>query len=512
MRSDRTYTPGASVRRSRRLGLSATLAALLATVPLTGAAVGAAAPDDGPAPAAVSAAGDEHSTLETTPCPQGVTRLTHHRGFADVPDDHFAADDIACLARLGVMKGSTATLFAPDATTTRAPIAALLARMWRAAGRSCPAGSPLAFTDLPDGHFAADDVACLADAGVVKGSTATLFAPDATVTRAQIAALLARMWRAADQSCPAGSSPTFTDLADDHFAADDVACLAGAGVVKGSTATLFAPDATTTRAQTAALVARMWRAGLHSSRRPDSMSGSAGAAGAAGGLSSGGSQRGSSPPVAVPGPPTLTGIVQGKEQISIQWARPADEGQSSLTGFNVQYGVGAEPCPVVQIAWQDWPHSSIAATATITGLTKGSSYCFRVRAVNSQGAGAWSNGPADTATALGTPGPPQPPSLTAGNAQVTVTWQAPSDTGGLPISGYQVQYDEDPPAYYPLPIYWNPNDHGNALIFTTTATIDEDDDGDPLTNGTKYRVQVRAWNAHGGGEWSDWSTATPTGS
>ena len=534
MGSDPTYALAEGFRRSRRLGLSAALAALLATVPSTGAAVAAAAPTDEHAPAAVhaaaptdehapaavhaaavpehrtAAAGDQPATLETAACPQGVNRLTRHSGFADVPDDHFAADDIACLARLEVMKGSTATLFAPDATTTRAQIAALLARLWRAAGQSCPAAAPRPFTDLPAGHFAAGDVACLARLGVVKGSTATVFAPDATTTRAEIAALLARLWRAAGQSCPAAAPRPFTDLPAGHFAAGDVACLAGAGVVKGATATLFAPDATATRAQTAALVARVWRTGLHSSRRPDSTSGAGGAGGSAGAGGSGGPQRGSSPPAGVPGAPELTGFRQGKGSITVQWARPDDEGQSSLTGFNVQYGVGAAPCSAGQIAWQDWTHSSIAAVATVTGLTNGLSYCFRVRAVNSQGAGAWSDDPSAAVMVVGTPGPPQSPTLAAGDAQVTVTWQEPSDNGGLAIQAYNVQYDEDPPGFYLGPASWNPNGHSNHWIFTTTATIDEDEYGDPLTNGTKYRVRVRAWNECGPGEWSAWSTATPT--
>ena len=207
----------------------------------------------------------------------------------------------------------------------------------------------------------------------------------------------------------------------------------------------------------------------------------------------------------------MTGFVQGKEQIGVQWARPDKEGKSAIIGYGVQYGTGAEPCKADEIAWQDWPHSGPATVATITGLAKGVSYCVRVRAVNSDGAGAWSDNPSDAVTVLGTPGPPQSPSLTAGDKQIAVAWQAPSNNGGLAIQAYNVQYDTNPPSIFG-PVYWNPDNDSSARIYTTTATIDEDEYGNPLVNGTEYRVRVRAWNSYGVGDWSAWSTATPKAS
>ena len=87
-------------------------------------------------------------------------------------------------------------------------------------------------------------------------------------------------------------------------------------------------------------------------------------------------------------------------------------------------------------AWTAIPDSAAGGTnatsATVTSLTNGAEYSFRIRATNSAGAGPAS----EAATAVPMPKPDQPTGLTAtpGNAQVTLTWDDPSDNS---ITGYE---------------------------------------------------------------------------
>ena len=80
----------------------------------------------------------------------------------------------------------------------------------------------------------------------------------------------------------------------------------------------------------------------------------------------------------------------------------------------------------------------------------------------------------------------------AGNAQVSLTWEAPSDDGGTDIIGYEVTSDD-----------WANKETKTASQLSHTYT--------GLTNGTEYTFKVRAVNAKGGGAEST-KTATPTAS
>ena len=129
----------------------------------------------------------------------------------------------------------------------------------------------------------------------------------------------------------------------------------------------------------------------------------------------------------------------------------------------------------------------------ISGLTADASYDVQVRAVNSDGDGAWSG----TATGIPRkiPGAPTSVSVDYGDEELTVTWSAP--TGDAPISGYDISYRESPSGG------WNTEQFGGAL-HTLEHTISN------LDNGQAYNVKVRALNVAGEGPWADFpNTVTP---
>ena len=71
---------------------------------------------------------------------------------------------------------------------------------------------------------------------------------------------------------------------------------------------------------------------------------------------------------------------------------------------------------------------------TVTGLTNGRTYYFQVLARNAAGDGAPSD-EVDATPVASQPGAPTNLTPTAGDEQVTLSWTAPSDNGGEPITG-----------------------------------------------------------------------------
>lgn len=87
----------------------------------------------------------------------------------------------------GIMKGIGGGRFAPDLAVTRAQLAAVADNIVRNAGlkQASPAASAAAFSDVPSGHWASEAIARSVAAGILKGDSATRFAPNRPVTGAE---------------------------------------------------------------------------------------------------------------------------------------------------------------------------------------------------------------------------------------------------------------------------------------------------------------------------------------
>ena len=81
--------------------------------------------------------------------------------------------------------------------------------------------------------------------GVTNGTTAAIFSPNVTVTRAQMVTFL---WRAHGAPGSGGANP-FTDVSSNAYYYDAVLWAVESGITNGTTATTFSPDAPVTRAQ-----------------------------------------------------------------------------------------------------------------------------------------------------------------------------------------------------------------------------------------------------------------------
>ena len=131
----------------------------------------------------------------------------------------------------------------------------------------------------------------------------------------------------------------------------------------------------------------------------------------------------------VPPAPTITSVETQNETITIRWAPPEDGDNVNILHYEVL---------VVGITgWiRQWFNSR---SYTHRGLTNGFSQEFRVRAVNSAGAGAVSQVVATPEESV--PGPPYLYHPLAGDLQVTLRWDSPPEDGGHSILRYEYRVD-----------------------------------------------------------------------
>jgi hypothetical protein len=177
--------------------------------------------------------------------------------FTDVPANSFARDDITCIYDLGVTTGRDATTYDAVSDVTREQMAAFMARLYRAITGSAAPVVATPFTDIST-SFARDDIARIYGLGVTTGRTATTYDPSATVDREEMAAFMARLYAAIrGDAAPVVATP-FTDIST-SFARDDIARIYGLGITLGRTATTYDPFAAVDREEMAAFLARLYQ-------------------------------------------------------------------------------------------------------------------------------------------------------------------------------------------------------------------------------------------------------------
>ena len=169
--------------------------------------------------------------------------------FTDVPAGSYYENAVIWAVSNGITTGVSASRFDPDGICTRAQAVAFL---WRAAGSPAPASRTMPFTDVPAGSYYYDAVLWAVENDITKGTSAATFSPDATCSRAQIVTFL---WRTRNAPAVDSSNP-FADVAAAAYYADAVLWAVKNDVTKGTSSTLFSPDANCTRAQIVTFIYR----------------------------------------------------------------------------------------------------------------------------------------------------------------------------------------------------------------------------------------------------------------
>ena len=213
-----------------------------------------------------------------------------------------------------------------------------------------------------------------------------------------------------------------------------------------------------------------------------------------------------------PDAPTLMATPTGADSIQLTWNVP-DANGATITGYQLLRWDNGDPG-----AWGTDNLLTGAALANAdavtvtefedTGLDAGTKYYYRIRALpqladdrtTPDAAAGWSATDTSDATSATTHGdtPQRPTDLAVAVAatnpttSLTLTWTAPTITGGSDITGYEVQIRSGG--------RWVDEATPTAATYTDTG----------LDVGTKYYYRVRAVNSQGGGLWSAYASGTTT--
>ncbi len=195
---------------------------------------------------------------------------------------------------------------------------------------------------------------------------------------------------------------------------------------------------------------------------------------------------------AVPSDPTGLKAMPSGQAIALTWEAPADPGSAPVTGYRIEWSAdGTNPWTSVTPA-----HSGTDRSYTDTSVPLSTVRHYRVYAINRIGESLASLPAMATSGAATAPGPPTALTATAnGQTQIDLTWTAPQNTGGLEITGYQVQ--------------WSANGTDNwAGVLPAHSGTDGRYSDQGLMRGTTRFYQVRAMNNVDSGAWSAVVSAT----
>ena len=411
--------------------------------------------------------------------------------FTDISDADYASGYILCAKALGLTTGKADGTFAPNESVTRAQIATFLIRLWRDTLGKTCPTATPPFTDIAN-NFAQQDIICLYALGITKGATPTSFAPDATLTASQITRFLARLLNKA--------TPGTCDLTDNELA-KAAQCLVGLNIAPNIAEAQSNTQAS--RAQMIVYLIGAWHNATGAGKPPAPPA------------------KPTSTTTTLPTPATTTttppttpatdalGLyAKGyDEQIRTTWGWNLDGsnnlGKLSPSSFLLQYKESSA---------NEWSTQNLTSQNFTTETENGAIARDTERAIRYQATinGLLNGIEYDIRLSIGTEAwtelsnivpvtstPPVNLGLLPGDNSITATWDPPINTG-------DGQFIEDYKLYYTSA---DSSESGTLETILTSATITG------LKSGTQYQVMVSVRKQHGEGfgDWSAKVSATTTG-
>lgn len=182
-----------------------------------------------------------------------------------------------------------------------------------------------------------------------------------------------------------------------------------------------------------------------------------------------------------PNAPVITSVSAGNGQVILNWTAPANGG-AAITDYVIDYSTN------VGATWTNFDHPpSTSTSATITGLTNGLSYIFRVAAVNSTGTGQYSLY-SQAAVPATLSDAPTSVSASISGTNINVSWQSPTFNGGAAITDYVIQYSSN------AGTSWTTFSDATSAVTNTVVT--------GLALGSTYIFRVAAVNKVGSSVYS----------
>ncbi len=184
---------------------------------------------------------------------------------------------------------------------------------------------------------------------------------------------------------------------------------------------------------------------------------------------------------------------QSKSHLEIRWSDPLDLGGTALQTYIVEMDSGTSQQPGVFRVMQMQVNTATDTFYTLTylnalseyvKLVAGDIYQFRITARNIVGDSSVKSMTQGMAATLPT-APGTPYRVRSTETSVTIAWLAPADTGGTPITDYQV--------------LWDAGLGGAFVSLGSSLNIREFTPGYSLVTGSTYKFRVRALNYIGTG-------------
>ena len=174
--------------------------------------------------------------------------------FIDI-SGHWAEKDITELSEKKIIKGRTEELFAPEDQITRAEFAALICRAIGLSEQGYTGG----FSDVSGEEWYAGEIAAIVQSGIMSGADG-LFRPNDVITREEMAKVMVEAYQIYTENSINAIAVLFDDSSDiSGWAAEYVNQAVSAGLMNGTGEKQFSPKSNATRAQAAAVIARLLR-------------------------------------------------------------------------------------------------------------------------------------------------------------------------------------------------------------------------------------------------------------
>ncbi|HYL65820.1 MAG TPA: fibronectin type III domain-containing protein [Nitrosopumilaceae archaeon] len=198
----------------------------------------------------------------------------------------------------------------------------------------------------------------------------------------------------------------------------------------------------------------------------------------------------------VPDPPaSLSAIPISPTVVSLSWSPPQYNGSSAITHYKIESKTATTSYSTLTTLGNVTKYNN-------TGLVTGTTYIYRVSAINSIGTSNPSYEAVATPKSTSVPPkniPPSPPTgltaTTSSGTQINLSWNPPAGNGGPPVTGYQIQYQLDSGSFV------------NLVSNTRTAATGYSHVG--LSAGHTYTYIVFAINSVGTSNSSNTSSAVP---
>ena len=193
--------------------------------------------------------------------------------------------------------------------------------------------------------------------------------------------------------------------------------------------------------------------------------------------------------------PIIASVDSGNVYLNVAWKAPEDIGASAVTSYDLRY-IRSDATDKADEQWTTktgiWSAGDLVYE--LAALTLDVGYDVQVRAVNTAGAGPWSE-VSTGQTMLVPPVAPAIDSVIATDAAFTVSWTAPARNGGAAITRYDVRSirsdaTDKADANWSVETAWSTGD--GALQHTVSS----------INNNLEYDVEVRAANSVGDSPWS----------